>query len=112
MRKSIVAAAIATLAFAGGVVALAQTHADGITHTDGVAQTETMNYTAGMGYDMSAGATGGLPIERVQGAFAAVSEIVTMLAAYPSSWRVVNNRALRDHHIDMASGGGSLGAGA
>ena len=63
-----------------------------------------MNQTAGMSYNIPTGAPnmGGLPSEPGQGAFAAVSEIVSMLAADPNTdWSVVNIRAPRDHLIAM-----------
>jgi len=86
MRKSLIVAAVAAFWVSGSMSALAQTQT-GMTHTEG------------MSHDMSAGL---LPTEPGQGAFAAVSEIVAMLAADPNTdWNVVNIAALRDHLVDM-----------
>lgn len=61
------------------------------------AQTNTHNHAAGMSHDETV-----LPTEPGQGAFAAISEIVTMLAADPSTdWSKVDITGLRDHLVDM-----------
>lgn len=76
--------------------ALAQTssptHADGMDHQMSV-QSHNMHGEMNMGQ---------MPVEAGQSAFAALQEIVTLLAADPmTDWSEVNIDALRDHLVDM-----------
>lgn len=65
------------------------------------AQTMDHAHVPGMSHEISRSTTA-LPAEPGQGAFAAISEIVTMLAADPlTDWSKVNINGLRDHLVDM-----------
>lgn len=68
------------------------------------AQTMTHAHVPGMNHNSSAMSDTPkvLPTEPGQGAFAAISEIVAMLAADPETdWSKVNITGLRDHLVDM-----------
>jgi hypothetical protein len=53
-------------------------------------------------HDMHGGAEQAMPTEPGQGAFAAIAEIVAMLAADPATdWQAVDITTLRDHLVDM-----------
>jgi hypothetical protein len=64
------------------------------------AQSTDHTHVAGMDHGAMHGAA--LPTEPGQGAFAAIAEIVAMLAADPATdWQAVNITVLRDHLVDM-----------
>lgn len=65
----------------------------GMTHVEGMNHSSSMQYRGAMGYG---------PTEPGQGAFAAIAEIVAMLADDPNTdWTKVNIAALRQHLLDM-----------
>lgn len=72
----------------------------GVAAAGTAAQTMThAGHSAGMMHD---GAAQAVPTEPGQGAFAAIAEIVAMLAADPATdWQAVDIAALRNHLVDM-----------
>jgi len=86
-----------TLMIAASGAPQAQTHTEGMTHDQTMMHDQSM-----MGGDPMMQANTGIPTEPGQGAFAAVSEIVTILKNDPETdWSLVNISALRDHLVDM-----------
>ena len=79
-------AVIALIAAPVSAQTMNHAHVEGMTHDD-MTQPDTPEV---------------LPTEPGQGAFAAISEIVSMLAADPATdWSKVNITGLRDHLVDM-----------
>jgi hypothetical protein len=111
-RVKIAAGAVVLLTLAGGVALLAQEMDHGhtmgehtmlgeMTHDMGDAQGHAVHHEMADDMPFVAGAMG-LPTQAGQGAFAAISEIVALLAADSSTdWSRVNIAALRDHLVDM-----------
>lgn len=77
--------------------------AAGLSAAPAFAQSTNHAHVEGMTHDMNASETANvLPTEPGQGAFAAISEIVTMLGADASTdWSKVDISGLRDHLVDM-----------
>jgi hypothetical protein len=75
----------------------------GLSAAPAFAQTASHSHVEGMSHDDKASeVVTVLPNEPGQGAFAAISEIVTMLATDPATdWSKVNITGLRDHLVDM-----------
>lgn len=91
MKNSIRALALSLLIIPG--VAAADADAQHMNHAE---------HGAGMMHDMHEDAAQAAPTEPGQGAFAAIAEIVAMLAADPvTDWSSVDITALRNHLVDM-----------
>lgn len=110
MNKTVFIAALIGLGLAGSASAQ-MAHTEGMTHdpsamgamgSDPMMKSTVTTHAEGMDHSMMSDHSDAVPSEPGQGAFAAISEIVTMLSADPETdWSQVNIGALREHLVDM-----------
>jgi len=101
MKKTILRASLSTLLiFSSSTVWAQETtmqHTAGMNHS-----AMTSESSAEMNHTMTMDATGSVPTEPGQGAFAALLEIVSILRNDPETdWNKVNINGLRQHLVDM-----------